>query len=259
MNLHLLTAAAVLWLPAALISRYQIGEERVYGGTLAFLLIFGGLLRVKWRILEADERQKTGVRLDWFCVLAAPALLVMGIAAPGREWRFACILAGIACTLQYAALKPLRRAAFTAAGALAVLAFWAQPFITWPELIRLEISLIPAAVYIRCLENIWGKSRWMYNLQTGLYGLCLLALTLDAFATNRLADALILEGVCLSVLVPSCAGKCRRWAFISGGTALGVALYVTRSFWLSISWWVYLLAAGIGLILFAARNEMKKR
>ena len=259
LNLHLLPAAAVLWLPAALISRYQIGEERVYGGTLAFLLIFGGLLRVKWRILEADERQKTGVRLDWFCVLAAPALLVMGIAAPGREWRFACILAGIACTLQYAALKPLRRAAFTAAGALAVLAFWAQPFITWPELIRLEISLIPAAVYIRCLENIWGKSRWMYNLQTGLYGLCLLALTLDAFATNRLADALILEGVCLSVLVPSCAGKCRRWAFISGGTALGVALYVTRSFWLSISWWVYLLAAGIGLILFAARNEMKKR
>ena len=76
---------------------------------------------------------------------------------------------------------------------------------------------------------------------------------------NRLADALILEGVCLAVLVPSCAGKCRRWAFISGGTALGVALYVTRSFWLSISWWVYLLAAGIGLILFAARNEMKKR
>ena len=39
---------------------------------------------------------------------------------------FCLILAGIACTLQYAALKPLRRAAFTAAGALAVLAFWAQ-------------------------------------------------------------------------------------------------------------------------------------
>lgn len=259
LNLHLLTAAVTLWLPAALIGRYQMAEERVYGATLVFLLVFGGLLRVKWRILEPDERQKPGVRADWFCVLAAPALLVMAIAAPGREWRFACILAGIACALQYAALKPLRRAAFTAAGALAVLAFWAQPFITWPELIRLEISLIPAAVYIRSLEAIWGKSRWMYNLQTALYGLCLLALTLDAFATNRLADALILEGICLAVLVPSCAGKCRRWAFISGGTALGVALYVTRSFWLSISWWVYLLAAGIGLILFAARNEMKKQ
>lgn len=38
-----------------------------------------------------------------------------------------------------------------------------------------------------------------------------------------------------------------------------VALYMTKDFWLSLSWWVYLLAAGLGLIVFAAVNEMKKR
>ena len=37
-----------------------------------------------------------------------------------------------------------------------------------------------------------------------------------------------------------------------------VALYMTKDFWLSLSWWIYLLAAGLGLILFAAVNEMKK-
>ena len=259
LNLHLLSAAVTLWLPAVLSGRYHVSADLVYGGALAFLLVFGGLMRMKWKILENDERQILGVRADWFCVLAAPALLIMGIAAPSRSWLFACILAGIACTLQYAALKPLRKAAFTISGALAVAAFWVQPFYVWPEILRLEIRLIPAAVYIWSLAVVWGKRAFIYNLQTTLYSCCLLALAVDAFLTGRLADALILEGICLAVLVLSCAGRCRRWAFISGGTALGVALYVTRGFWLSISWWVYLLAAGIGLILFAARNEMKKR
>lgn len=259
LNLHLLAAAVTLWLPAVLSGRYHVSADLVYGGALAFLLVFGGLMRMKWKILENDERQILGVRADWFCVLAAPALLIMGIAAPSRSWLFACILAGIACTLQYAALKPLRKAAFTISGALAVTAFWAQPFYVWPEVLRLEIRLIPAAVYIWSLAGVWGKRAFIYNLQTALYSCCLLALAVDALLTGRLTDALILEGICLAVLVLSCAGRCRRWAFISGGTALGVALYVTRGFWLSISWWVYLLAAGIGLILFAAHNEMKKR
>ena len=34
-----------------------------------------------------------------------------------------------------------------------------------------------------------------------------------------------------------------------------IVLYLTRTFWLSIAWWVYLFAAGVGLILYAIKRE----
>ena len=36
-------------------------------------------------------------------------------------------------------------------------------------------------------------------------------------------------------------------------------IYVTRKFWFSIAWWVYLLVVGILLILFATKNEQLKK
>lgn len=35
------------------------------------------------------------------------------------------------------------------------------------------------------------------------------------------------------------------------------ALILTREFWLSIPWWIYVLVTGIILVLFASRNENK--
>lgn len=72
-------------------------------------------------------------------------------------------------------------------------------------------------------------------------------------------NALILEGICLGIFVWSLVRRCRRWTGVSVTILILVALYMTKEFWLSISWWVYLLAAGIGLIVFAAVNEKRKR
>ncbi|MCI9638127.1 MAG: hypothetical protein HFG77_17410, partial [Hungatella sp.] len=38
-----------------------------------------------------------------------------------------------------------------------------------------------------------------------------------------------------------------------------VVIFLTRDFWLSLSWWVYLLAAGATFLLFAAVLEKKER
>lgn len=273
LNLHLLTAVLTLNMPRALGWAAGISDHQIYGVAALLLLAFGGACRVKWNVIEGIPAQGAAsdgaaadgaggespvFKADWFCILAGPAVLVMALFAPDRRWTCAYILLGVAWAIQYALIPRFKRAAFTLAGILAVMAFWAQPFITWPELLQLEICLIPIAVFIWWIGKIWKTTPAVFNFQTGLFSLCLLALALDAFYMGRLADALILEGICLTVFLLSGMGKCRRWAYISGGTALGVALYVTRGFWLSISWWVYLLVAGIGLILFAARNEMKK-
>ncbi len=76
--------------------------------------------------------------------------------------------------------------------------------------------------------------------------------------TKNVIDALILEGLCLFVFLWAQVVKCRRWVRISGGLMMVLALYMTKDFWLNISWWVYLLADGIGLILFAAIKEKKR-
>ncbi len=84
-------------------------------------------------------------------------------------------------------------------------------------------------------------------------------MALDAVSTGAVWDALILEAVSLAVFLGAHMRKCMRWIRISGIIIISVALYMTKDFWLSLSWWVYLLAAGLGLIVFAAVNEMKKR
>ena len=54
--------------------------------------------------------------------------------------------------LLVAVLEHWKRAAFTLAAALAAAAFWRQPFIRWPEMLSLEIQLIPAAG----LSGVWA-------------------------------------------------------------------------------------------------------
>lgn len=265
LNLNFFTAAAALYMPVALLEPGACGlsEAQIYGGTLLGLSVYCGGCRLAWPVAGgagqgSSAENFSAEHADWFAILAGLLLVLLGITAPGRGWRFACILLEAAWAVQFAAIPRGRRAAFTVALGLTVAAFWAQPFIAWPGIVRLEINLIPAAGFVWAIGKIWDSKPAVVPVQTALYTLCLFALAGDAVAHGKLADALILEGICLAVFLPACVKRCRRWIWISGGTALAVALYVTRGFWLSISWWVYLLAAGIGLILFAARGEMKK-
>ena len=141
-----------------------------------------------------------------------------------------------------------------------VIAFWNQPFVEWPIVLETEIALLPAAGYIWFAGRLfqYGKDPQKTILETGGYVLCLLVLCVDAWMTKNVIDALILEGLCLFVFLWAQVVKCRRWVRISGGLMVVLALYMTKDFWLNISWWVYLLAAGIGLILFAAIKEKKR-
>lgn len=82
-------------------------------------------------------------------------------------------------------------------------------------------------------------------------------LGLDCLAVNELASALVLEIVCLTLFFIAHKRENRRLVRVSGGFMTGVALYVMKDFWTCLAWWVYLLAAGIGLIVFAAFRERK--
>lgn len=267
---HLAVAASALLLPQAAFIRYGLTENQIYGCTAAAVLISGCLFRRYKPVIEVmkvhDEENRGNVmketdgswNADWFHILVILIILPVTWAA-GSEWSCVYTFLTALYVLQYMALAQWRREALTLSAAITVLAFWIQPFVKWPELMALEVQLVPAALFIWILSFIWKNKRWLPLLQTVLLCLCLLSMVIDAFHTGNVVDALILEAVCLIIFIWAHIRKCTRWIRISGIIIITVALYMTKNFWLSLSWWVYLLAAGLGLILFAAGSEMKKR
>ena len=52
--------------------------------------------------------------------------------------------------------------------------------------------------------------------------------------------------------------KFRSWFVFSSAAVVFIAVYITKDFWLSIQWWVYLLATGIVFVAVAGLNEYMK-
>lgn len=262
---HLLVSLAWVPMPLVLACRYGWTENQENLMILFVLALSGIAARCCFRICEPDERVFGGWRVDWFQVLAVFVLAMRAAGSESAWWRFFLILVLALYFGQYAAVREWKAPAWSAAGFMLVLAYWNQPFGELPSRVQTELWLLPAAGYVWCLGKIWkGKgvqgedTAGVEILQFAGYLLCLLILVCNAWIRGEVMNALILEGICLAVFVRSLVRRCRRWMVVSGAILILVALYMTKEFWLSISWWVYLLAAGIGLIVFAAVNEKRR-
>ena len=145
-------------LPMIAAARYGLNENQVYGATAALLILSGILFRRFRPVMVRREGESGGWDVDWFHILVIFVLIPMAWEA-GRGWQCAYILLTALYVLQFAVLEHWKRAAFTLAAALAAAAFWRQPFIRWPEMLSLEIQLIPAAGFIWSLGRIWGTEK----------------------------------------------------------------------------------------------------
>lgn len=261
---HMIGSFVMLPAPFILHSRYEITGDLLYMTVAMALLISGIGFRLAMPVIRKEEGE-TGIwRIDFYHILCAAPLLFMIVLADAY-WRFGyLLLLGLYC-LQYVPVKgfegweKVRRCALTGLGGCLLLAIWFQPYVALPEVLSLELWLLPAALFLLSLSYIWGKSKTLWNVQTAAYVCMLLLLAFDGVRTGRVEDALMLGGVCLLVFVWSLVKSCRRWMRISGILIVAEALYMTKDFWFSLSWWVYLLAAGIGLLLFAAISEKRKK
>ncbi len=255
-----LLIAAVMILPMPLLAayRYNPTADQLYGFTAAALLLSGGLTRRFVPIITCAGEKLEDWKFDWFHILAVFILIPMMLCADSG-WRCAYLILLALYILQYRIFTKYQNVVLTSASVFVLLAFWLQPFITYPELIDLEIQMAAAALFIWSLSFSWKGSKIVSELQRVLYCLCIAALLIDALVTASVVDALILEVVCLLIFVWANVKKDIIWLRISGTVIVAVALYMTKDFWLSLSWWIYLMAAGIGLIVFAALNEMKKK
>ena len=119
-----------------------------------------------------------------------------------------------------------------------------------------EYDCIFAGVGIVLLGKIW-YSIYKDIRKVQYVGVCILlgVLLMSNLKNPNLINVLFLAIVTLGMLVISSILKNKRYAIASAVTLALVVLYLTREFWMSIAWWVYLFVAGVGLVIFAIRKE----
>ncbi len=180
-------------------------------------------------------------------------------AADNDTWRFAYLLTAAFDCLQYRNVESIRKKALSLSACFVAAAFWLQPFGLWPQIIRLEMSLLPFVWLLWTMGRIWEHVSGISVLKNIGYLVCLVLLFWDAIFSGLVVDSLLLEGICLGAFVWAQIKNHAWWGRITGGMSLMMALFMTRGFWLSISWWVYLLGAGIALIILAGIIEKREK
>ena len=123
-----------------------------------------------------------------------------------------------------------------------------------------EHFVILMGVAIVLLRIIWyERFRKICVLQ--FVGICLLlaVLVIHNLIVSALPNVMFLGVVTLAMLVIATLLKKSDYAIAAAATLILVALYLTRDFWASIAWWIYLFVAGVGLVIFAIRKEKAEK
>ena len=162
---HLVAAACVLPFPLAAECRLALTFDQLGLGVGAALLVFGLLARCFYPIIDEDQEVQGGCRMDWFQILSGLTILYM-IWAGDERWRFVYLLAAAVYSFQYTADESIKKPALSVSAVFLAAAFWQQPFLQWPDLVELEMNLLPAVCFTWILGVIWERNPWIRVMQT---------------------------------------------------------------------------------------------
>ncbi|MDP4177645.1 MAG: hypothetical protein Q8900_04810 [Bacillota bacterium] len=260
-QLHIGYCLISLGIPFILVDNYGLKYDFMLLILIIQITAVISITKFFYKVIESrDENNKKFDRIDWYNIVQIVYIIII-IVSGKPYYRFSAMLLLMGYLLQfYGVLDKVQRCILLTIEALiACGAYWLQPFVVFPSIISLELNLIPVAVTAYSLKYIWEKSRTLEFVRVVIYCFCLGILTMDAMYTQKIEDALIIGMISLIIFAVSIIIKNKLWTKISGILLIFLSIYLTRGFWLSIAWWVYLLVVGIGLITFAAINEFKKR
>lgn len=87
----------------------------------------------------------------------------------------------------------------------------------------------------------------------------LAVLLINDMIQGGLGNVIILGVAGVIMLLVAAIFNRREYVIAASAALILLVLYITRSFWLSIAWWVYLFAAGVVLILLAIKKESTEK
>ncbi|MCL2140546.1 MAG: hypothetical protein FWH42_02545 [Dehalococcoidia bacterium] len=144
--------------------------------------------------------------------------------------------------------------------AIAVITFLTQPYILLPGLITTEYNLVVLLVAVVLYSVLWNKTVFSRHALFITAAISVLIQFSDIIGGEyRQFDAALLGVVMALILFGSFFFKKRRWFLLSLITLAVFAIYLSKDFWLSISWWVYLMVCGTIMIIVAAVFEYRRR
>lgn len=146
----------------------------------------------------------------------------------------------------------------TAACVPGYLAGLTQSYVEINSAYKMEWAALLMGIIIVLLGIIWYDKKEGAKTAQFVLTCCVLGTLLLNNLVNYncgIVNVLILGVTGVVILVAAVIKESKRYAIASTVTLIIMALYITRAFWLSIAWWVYLFVAGVALIVFAIKKE----
>lgn len=213
-------------------------------------------------ITKDNENKKTAIKLSAVLGLMQANLLVSILSITYTNHYSFCIFVSLLALLASAFIKEdqdiksvLRSIAwiFTALGLLTNAPF---PVAGDAYNFRFEYIWALYTLTIVLFVALWYHRKESFQwLQFLLVSTMIVSLMLRNFFIQELPNVLFFSIVTLIFLLLSTIKKNKACAILCAIALAIVALYLTKAVWMSISWWVYLMIAGIALVILAIRKE----
>ncbi len=146
-------------------------------------------------------------------------------------------------------IKMVKKILLTCSVLLYVAAIGCQPFVKIPETFTAEWACFLITIGIVLFRHIWYDYKdKMSNAYFVITCVLLGYLLLHNLYCGEIGNVLILGITGIAMLIVAAIGNHKKYVVASSVTLIALVLYLTRAFWLSIAWWVYLFVAGVLLV-----------
>lgn len=201
------------------------------------LTVAGGVIPL-WLLMAAIDSGYSASQAAWmrFCVPVLAAAYVFYLGRSALPERF-------------------RRGCDTTAAAMCTIALWMQPMFDFTgTYLEGKYHLLPLIAFGFALRKLYGKDTGG-NLLFVFSVYAVIRLAVQALMHERPADLLTVLICGLVIFILAYYIKQKKWFLLGGITLCGVAVRLSPG----LQWWMYLLLAGVLLIVIAAVNEMAKQ
>lgn len=234
---------------------HQVTAYVPFSGVL--ILAMGFLLYRKNR--DGDMDRERGIQYVWALAMQGIVMFILLYASkcPFYEKGVYSLLTLQCLTIAFCFRGRVVKGLFrTAALFFGEILLFISSYDVWFNDYEVERFCLFAAAGIFLLSLIWNNyGSVMRSFQFAAMCVIMTIMLGNALLEGEVGNALILGITGVIILICAEVFNSRRYAVLSSVVLILLALYLTRGFWSSIEWWVYLFAAGVVLVVLAIRKE----
>lgn len=204
---------------------------------------------------------------EWLTILSAVMpLIIIWISLSGNseltKWTaIAWLMFAVYCVFYISRTESpfIRKILMSSSCGMICLALISQRFIIVDWIFEREYNVIILMIMCLMMKKIWHDYFETIDIIAFLASVfSIFVLFSDIFKCKQLLDVEMLISACIILMIIAFIRKRRKWFLLSSVSVLFTAVYMTKDFWLSIQWWIYLLVIGITLVTVAGINEYLK-